>query len=133
VEKIHKNRQSSGFVMPSDKNPSDDKTSAKINASDLLKDYQTLSQEYFQILDISKEILNELEKEVNEVKLSQLLDRKLEIGKRIELLSQRIANQDIRSLSSDKSILNEVKMELEKIKSLANKLWDIEREIKKTL
>ena len=92
-----------------------------------------LSQEYGQILDISKEILNQLEKEVNEVKLSQLLDRKLEIGKRIELLSQRIANQDIGSLSSDKSILNEVKMELEKIKSLANKLWDLERKIKKIL
>ncbi|MGB2698650.1 MAG: hypothetical protein WBD28_12445 [Candidatus Zixiibacteriota bacterium] len=119
--------------MPSDKKSSDDKTSAKINASDILKDYQTLSQEYFRILDISKEILNELEKEANEVKLSQLLDRKLEIGKRIELLSQRIANQDIGSLSSDKSILNEVKMELEKIKSLANKLWDLEREIKKVL
>lgn len=119
--------------MPSDKNPSDDKTLARTKTLNLLKNYQTLSQEYNQILEISKEILNQLENEANEVKLSQLLDQKLEIGKRIELLSQKIADQDIGSLSSDKSILNEVKMEFEKIKSLADKLWDLERKIKKML
>ena len=119
--------------MPPDKNSSDFKTLARTKALNLLKSYQTLSQEYGQILEISKEILNQLEKEANEVKLSQLLDKKLEIGKRIELLSQKIAEQDIGSLSTDKSILNEVKMELEKIKSLADKLWDLERKIKKML
>ena len=119
--------------MPPDKNPSDDKILARTNALNLLKNYQTLSQEYDRILEISKEILNQLEKEANENKLSQLLDQKLEIGKRIKILSQRIADQDIGSLSSDKSILNQVKMELEKIKSLADKLWELERKIKKML
>ncbi len=119
--------------MPLDKDPSDNKTSAQTKASFLLKDYQDLSGEYDKILKISNEILNELTKDRNEITLSRLLDRKLEIGKRIELLSKRIASQDIRSLSSQKSILNEVKMELERTKSLANKLLVLERKIKKIL
>ena len=119
--------------MPPEKNPPDNKTFAKTNTSDILKDYQNLSQEYENILKVSEEILNGLKKEANEGKLSRLLDRKMQIGRRIKLLSQRIANQDIGSLSADKSMLNEVKMELERTKSLANQLWDLERKIKKTL
>lgn len=119
--------------MPPDKNPSDNKTSAQTKASFLLKDYQNLTGEYAQILKISNEILNELTKDRNEVTLSRLLDRKLEIGKRIELLSKRIASQDIRSLSSQESLLNKAKMELERTKSLANELWNLERKIKEIL
>jgi hypothetical protein len=119
--------------MPPDKNSSDDKTRVRTNALNLLKNYQTLSQEYDRILEISKEILSQLETEANENKLSQLLDQKSEIGKRIGLLAHEMTGQDFDSLSSDKSILNQVKIEFEKIKSLADKLWDLERKIKKML
>lgn len=117
--------------MPPNTNPSDDKASAEKNGSNLLKDYQILSREYDKILGISQEILRELKDKKNETKLSEFLDQKLEIARNIESLSQKIGNQDIKLSSSEKSSLNQIKRELERIRLKADELWNLERKIKR--
>lgn len=117
--------------MPSNTNPSDDQAFGERNGSNLLKDYQILSREYDKILGISQEILMELTEKKDETKLSGLLDQKLEIARNIELLSQKIGNQDINFSPSEKSLLSEVKRELERIRLMAFELWNLERKIKK--
>jgi hypothetical protein len=118
--------------MPSNKNSPHDQTSER-NATGLLNDYQILSREYDRILEISQKILTELTQKKDEKKLSNFLSQKLEIGKKIELLSRKIANSNVKSFYSQKSLLGEAKKELENIQSKVNKLWDLERKIKKLI
>jgi len=117
--------------MPPNTNPSDDKASVERKGSNLLRDYQILSREYDKILGISQEILRELKEKKDETKLSEFLDKKLEIARNIESLSHKIGNQEIKLSSSEKSLLSEVKRELERIRLKANELWNLERKIKK--
>ena len=118
--------------MTSNANPSDDQACAKRDASDLLNDYQTLSREYDKILKISQQILVELIKdEKDETRLSELLDQKLEIGRNIKLLSQKISDENLKFLPSTEFSLNEAKREFEKIRSKVDELWNLEKRIKK--
>lgn len=119
--------------MPANTNPLDDQAFPEINISNLLKDYRILSQKYDEILKISQKILVELTKDKDQTKLSRFLDEKLEIGKNIELLSRKIAHQNVKSSSSQKFSLDQAKRELEKIRSKADKLWNLERKIKKLI
>jgi len=119
--------------MPSHSDPSNKQDSTRTGASDLLNDYQILSQEYDEILRISQEILNELSGDRDETRLSGLLSQKLKIGKDIELLSQRIAGRNIEPSSSRKSVLNQAKKEIESIGSKAGELLNLERKIRKLI
>ena len=117
--------------MPSCPNLSDDDAFEGKDASDLLNDYQNLSQKYDEILRISDQILGELVGDRDQTKLLGLLNRKLETGKEIELLSQRIAGSNIQPSASQRSVLDQAKKEIEKIRSKAERLYSLERRIRK--
>ena len=117
--------------MPSRPNLSDDEAFEGKDASDLLNDYQNLSQKYDEILRISDQILGELVGDRDQTKLLGLLNRKLETGKEIELLSQRIAGRNIQPSASQRSVLDQAKKEIEKIRSKAERLYSLERRIRK--
>jgi len=115
--------------MVSKKNPSEDGAFRETNASGLLKDYQILSREYDKILKISQEILTELTKDKDVARLSRLLDQKSDIGRNIGLLSHNLSGRNIKFSPSEKSWLNQAKRELQKIKSKADQLWNLENRI----
>ena len=116
--------------MPSHPDPSNEQTSEGKDLSELLRQYQNLSKKYDEVVKISEQILNELKGQKEETELSRLLDQKWEIGKKIELLSRSIAGSNIQGSSSQKHILDQVRLEITEIESKAEKLWSLERRIR---
>ena len=100
----------------------------------LSEQYQMLLLLYDKVLDLSKKILKELEREGAESNIVILVEQKKVAGEAIKHMTQKIASTEIKSKADPHlKTLAEVKSLLEQITKKAKLIQEVEERIQKFL
>lgn len=101
---------------------------------DLLEQYKALLVEYDKVLNISQEILLELEKKGQESDLILLIQQKKVLASTIAQLTEQIASSEVKNRAdSNLRTLSEIKSLLEQITNKAKLIQEAEDKIQKFL
>lgn len=103
-------------------------------AMTLSEQYQLLLLVYDKVLDLSKKILKELEREGSESSIFILLEQKKVAGEAIKQMSRRIASTEIKNkTNSNLKTLALVKNLLKEIADKTQQIQEVEEKIQKFL